>query len=125
MNMDKHRNTIVAVLVVLILGGLWLLLRPKEPTVAIFDSQAAVRQQEANDRSVPIEEYVKRNISGLSAEAGFPEVARGSFSITKIEVKGGKGTVSYEDGHNAYIADFTYTKDKKGLVSVTGFTVRK
>lgn len=120
----KNRNIIIAVLVILIAGGLWLLFRPKQQ-IAVFDSQAAVKQLEANDRSVGIEEYIKRNISALSTEAGATEDLGGTFQVTKLDAKNGMGSVSYEDGHNSFTADFKYTTDKKGLVTLTSFTVRK
>lgn len=121
------KNTISLILLaVLVAAGGWIYWQKRNaPGIQVFDSQRAIEQEEANDRSVPIDEYVKRNIGGLSAEAGYPEVLGGTFQVTHIESHGGAGTVSYEDGHNAYTADFTYATDKKGLVSVTSFTVRK
>ena len=51
-----NKNTILAVLaLIVIIGGGWLLFRPKEPTVHIFDSNAAVRDQIKDDRTVGIE----------------------------------------------------------------------
>ncbi len=114
-------------LIIVIAGGSYLLWKNrgfKEPIV-IFDSKEAVLDQEKSQRNVSIETYMKRNVAGFSAEAGFPEVLGGAFQVTKFEAKSGAGTVSYEDGHNSYTADFKYTTDKKGLVSVTSFTVRK
>jgi hypothetical protein len=116
----------IAILVVLLALGGWFYLKARQTSpIQVFDSQKAIEQEQANDRKVPIETYVTRNISGLSAEAGFPAVLGGTFQVTKIEAHGGAGTVSYEDGHNAYTADFTYKTDAKGLVSVTAFTVKK
>lgn len=122
----KNKNLIpIAALALVIAGGSYLVWRQNQTKIEIFDGQKAVRQMEANDRSVGIEEYVKRNISGISAEAGYPEEVGGTFQVTKFSAANGKGQVSYEDGHNAYTADFAYTTDKKGLVTVTSFTVRK
>jgi hypothetical protein len=53
-----------------------------------------------------------------------PEVLGGTFYVTAIEATDGSGTVSYEDGHNAYTADFTYSFRADGSVSVDSFTVR-
>jgi hypothetical protein len=72
--------------------------------------------------SMTIEEYVRKNISTLSPEK---EQVGGTFYVTNIEAAGGVGTVKYEDGHVAYVADFTYVTDQNGTVSVTSFTVRK
>jgi hypothetical protein len=122
----KNNNLIAIIaLAAVIAGGSYLVWKRSQPQIQVFDGQEAVRQMEANDRTVGIEEYMKRNISGISAEAGYPEELGGTFYITQFEAHGGAGTVSYEDGHNAYTADFAYATDKKGLVSVTSFTVRK
>lgn len=68
-----------------------------------------------------VEAYVAANISTLSP---MPEVLGGTFYITAIEAADGAGTVSYEDGHVAYTADFTYSFREDGSVSVDTFTVR-
>jgi len=125
MNLDKKTLIPVAVLIVVIALGTWLFLRNREPQIVIFNSNDAVKALEASDRSVGINEYMKRNLSGFSAEAGYPGEVGGTFQVTSIEAKNGTGSVSYEDGHNSYTADFKYTTDKKGLVTVTSFTVRK
>lgn len=67
-----------------------------------------------------IEAYVTENISRLSPE---PEVLGGTYYVTAIEASASAGTVSYEDGHNAYTADFTYTQGPTG-VSVDSFVIR-
>lgn len=68
-----------------------------------------------------IEEYVADNISSLSPEAA---QLGGTFYVTRIDAKDGAGSVSYEDGHSAYTADFTYSLDDAGAVSVDSFVVR-
>lgn len=68
-----------------------------------------------------VEAYVAANISSLSS---MPEVLGGTFYVTAIEAADGAGTVSYEDGHNAYTADFTYSFRADGSVSVDSFVVR-
>jgi membrane-bound inhibitor of C-type lysozyme len=72
--------------------------------------------------NVSIEDYVTANISALSPEK---EVLGGKFYVTKIEAHGGAGTVWYEDGHNAFVADFKYLINEAGEPSVTSFTLRK
>jgi hypothetical protein len=123
--MKKNNLIPIIALLVVIAGGSYLVWKHRQPQIEVFDGQAAVRQMEANDRSVGIEEYMKRNISGISAEAGYPEEVGGTFHITKFSAANGKGEASYEDGHNSYTADFAYTTDKKGIVTVTSFTVKK
>lgn len=122
--MNKNTTLGILALIVLIGGGLYLY-KNRAPKVQVFDGQAAVKQIEANDRTVGIEEYVKRNIAGLSAEAGSPGELGGTHQVTAFEASGGKGVVSYEDGHNAYTADFTYSTDSKGVVTIKTFVVRK
>ena len=73
-------------------------------------------------RYMSIENYVKTDISTLSP---IKEVLGGKFYVTKIETHGGSGTVEYEDGHNAYTADFTYTINDEGKSSIETFVLRK
>jgi len=65
-----------------------------------------------------IDQYIAENISKLAPEAA---QLGGTFYVTSIDAKDGKGDVSYEDGHTAYTADFTYTLDP---ISVTSFVIR-
>ncbi|MDQ1299743.1 MAG: hypothetical protein QG636_411 [Patescibacteria group bacterium] len=100
---------------------------------ALFLYERSVRNQAEEDTSavpeVPvnetpkesIEEYVAKNISTLSAE---PEQLGGTFYVTNIEAADGSGIVSYEDGHNAYTADFTYSIDASGNPSIDSFVIR-
>lgn len=68
-----------------------------------------------------IEAYVRRNISALSS---VKEQLGGTFYVTAFEAQDGVGTVQYEDGHNAYAADFTYETDADGNLSVTSWRMR-
>jgi hypothetical protein len=84
-------------------------------------------QQDTNHDAMPgrymdIESYVRTSISSLSP---IKEQVGGTFQVTAIELHEGSGTVSYEDGHNAYTADFTYHVAEDGKPSVTSFDVRK
>lgn len=74
----------------------------------------------AQDRQ-SVEEYVAQNIADLSPEL---EVLGGTYFVTAIEAKDGSGTVSYEDGHNAYTADFTYTEGADGI-AIDTFVIRR
>lgn len=69
-----------------------------------------------------IESYVTQNISTLSPEK---EVLGGTFYVTKIEASNGSGVVEYEDGHSAFVADFTYTMSDREGIDITSFVVRK
>lgn len=78
-------------------------------------------QQSEPTRYMDIESYVKSDISSLSPTK---ESLGGTFYVTSIMIRGNQGTVSYEDGHNAYTADFSFEIDKKGKPAVTGFKIR-
>jgi hypothetical protein len=69
-----------------------------------------------------VEKYVTDNISKLSP---VHEQVGGTFYVTSIHAEAGAGTVSYEDGHNAYTADFTYSSDAQNTVRVDSFVVRE
>lgn len=72
-------------------------------------------------RYMDVESYVKNSISTLSP---VKEQLGGTFYVTKITTKDGKGVVEYEDGHNAYTASFTYSVGEEGKPLVTNFVVR-
>lgn len=92
--------------------------RETEPEQAIQPTPEPVVVPED---TASVEAYVRENISSLSPE---PEVLGGTFYVTAFDAENGSGTVSYEDGHNAYTADFRYTTDQAGQVTVTSFTTR-
>lgn len=68
-----------------------------------------------------VESYVTQNISALSP---VKEEVGGTFHVTDIAVNNGTGVVSYEDGHNAYTADFTYASDDRTGHAITSFIIR-
>lgn len=75
----------------------------------------------SDEEKVVVENYLTTHIAALSPE---PAVLGGTFYITSIELRKGEGTVSYEDGHVAYTADFSYRlEDGKAVVS--DFVVRQ
>lgn len=119
--MNHTTQTILGTLVIItfVMGAVYLYDRS--------ESDRAMQEIEASDvgspaevpsTSLTIEQYVTDNISTLSPET---EVLGGTFYVTSIEAANGAGAVSYEDGHNAYTADFIYTSDP---LSVTSFVIR-
>jgi len=69
------------------------------------------------------EQYIRANISQLSPD---PEVLGGTFYVTELVFTGDStGTVSYEDGHIALVADFEYSVDSQGNVTATLSNVRE
>lgn len=89
--------------------------RSKEPEVI------APGTEQEEGRYMDIETYVKQNIRTLSP---LKETVGGTFYVTEIESDGGTGTVEYEDGHNAYTADFTYIVDANGKPTIDTFVIR-
>lgn len=78
---------------------------------------------EVNMRADAIEGYVREHLATLSPVQA---TMGGTFYVTRIRLLDGKGTVNYEDGHNAYVADFTYTvSDDNTKVEVTSFTLQE
>lgn len=79
-------------------------------------------EQSPVGKLMSIEDYVSQNISALSPEK---EVVGGKFFVTDISAADGRGVVSYEDGHVAYTADFTYTSDDRAGHEITSFLIRQ
>jgi len=73
-------------------------------------------------RVTSLRAFFDENLAALSPEK---PVLGGTFYVTDLEAHGGAGTIRYEDGHNAYVADFLYSVDEQGGVRVETFTVRK
>ncbi len=73
-------------------------------------------------RYMDIETYVRTSISEISPVKA---VLGGKFYVTSIETADGKGTVEYEDGHVALVADFMYEIEESGKPTITSFTVRE
>lgn len=69
-----------------------------------------------------IESYVKLHISELSP---VKESLGGTFYVTDIQANEGVGDVHYEDGHNAYVADFTYSMSDREGIDIHSFAVRE
>lgn len=111
-----NQKTFYAVFIVLFIGvALWFFLA----------GQVATAPQSANSensmRVMSIESYVTTNISLLSP---IKEQLGGTFYVTKIEASDGAGTVEYEDGHNAYTADFTYDTNEQTGITIKSFIIR-
>lgn len=73
-------------------------------------------------KSMSPESYIAQHISELSPAK---EVLGGKFYVTEIQAGSGKGVVHYEDGHVAFIADFTYTASDERGIEITSFTIRE
>ncbi len=112
----EYMKKIIIILLVIVLGiGLYVYFSPREEVPVTSTSTST------QNRLMSIDNYVKLYIGELSP---VPEVLGGRFYVTSIETGDGKGVVSYEDGHNAYTADFTYTSSEETGVNVTSFVIR-
>jgi hypothetical protein len=100
--------------IVLIVGIVYMLSDRKEYT--------RMDQSTTQNRVMSIENYVTIYISELSP---VPEELGGRFYVTHITTGDGKGTVHYEDGHNAYVADFTYSYEDNEAIKMESFKIRE
>jgi hypothetical protein len=107
------RKLFILVALALLAGGYVGYNLYKEERINVVETQTG--------RYADVETYVRTNISNLSS---VKEQLGGKFYVTSIETYGGAGTVSYEDGHNAYAADFTYHVTQEGQPVVDSFQVR-
>lgn len=90
--------------------------------IFVMPSVAAAPAPAASGKLMSIESYVSQHISELSPEK---EVLGGKFYVTSVEAAEGKGVVSYEDGHVAYTADFTYEAADQTGIRITSFIIRQ
>lgn len=85
----------------------------------VFESRDVIGTN--SGRYMDIESYIKNSISEISP---VKETLGGTFYVTSIETHDGTGTVSYEDGHNTYIADFHYKIEEDGRPVISEFSIR-
>ncbi|MBY0294204.1 hypothetical protein K2Q08_02635 [Patescibacteria group bacterium] len=107
------KKLLILVALALLAGGYIGYNSYKEKKINVVETQTG--------RYMDVETYVRTNISNLSS---VKEQLGGKFYVTSIETHGGAGAVSYEDGHNAYTADFTYHVTEEGKPVVDSFQVR-
>lgn len=109
-------KTLISVLIlILVAWGIYAVAKNYQTSMETGTSSATTTQ------NLSVEEYVKQHISTLSPASS---TLGGTFYVTSIETHGGAGTVHYEDGHNAYIGDFTYDISASGTPSVKTFVIR-
>ena len=122
--MNKLTALIIGVIAII---AVLYLISQKEPGTSdgyvATSTQNVINNNNTNATSTPlvsVENHVRANISALST---VKEQVGGKFYVTNITAQNGTGNVSYDDGHNAYTADFTYVADISG-VTITSFKVR-
>lgn len=69
-----------------------------------------------------VETYVRAHISELSPT---PAVLGGTWYVTDISLSTATGTVHYEDGHIALVADFSFAVSDEAAVSILSFVARE
>ena len=88
---------------------------------SIYDTSPDVSTPET---ASGMEAYIRTHINTLSPE---PAVLGGTFYVTDIQIDSvtQTGVVWYEDGHNAYEAEFAYTPDIPTDQAIISFVVKK
>lgn len=124
--MNRTVSIVISLLFIIALGGFLFFFTPNDPVAPAEETAtttpiAPEEPQAPREDTSAVNAYVSENISLLSTE---PEVLGGTFFVTDITSSDGTGVVSYEDGHNAYTADFAYSVDAAGLVMIDSFVVR-
>jgi|GEM_PF-1751115 len=115
---DLYFYTLIGIIFVILCISVWFILRDAwEAQNIVIPTTTTV----PTERYVDIESYVRSNISNLSPTK---ESLGGTFYVTHIQTADGRGVVSYEDGHNAYTADFTYKVSDVGEPFVQTFILQ-
>ncbi len=122
--MKYTQIALVGVVVLVIFFGILFkdtyLVRKPDPVINEPVGKTSVVEIPA-PKLMSIESYVTQNISELSP---IKESVGGTFYVTDIKAENGVGVVSYEDGHNAYTADFTYEMNDSTGIKITTFIIR-
>ncbi len=117
--MSKPTIATIAVLIVIFILG-YIFWGNLFPTKQVVD-EPIENIDSTPSRTMAIKDYVRLNVSELSP---IKESFGGKFYVTDIKTENGAGTVSYEDGHNAYTADFTYLIHERGVISIPSWDIR-
>jgi hypothetical protein len=114
---------ILLLAIALIVGGYFAYGKQSVPEADTISNEPPQQASGPQGKLMSVEAYVSQNISALSP---IKETMGGTFYVTEIEVEpeDRKGHIKYEDGHDAYEADFTYTSDDRAGHSITSFVVR-
>ncbi len=118
------KTTIIILLLIAVAVGGWFIWKDNNTIENPTSEPNATTTNNGGVRAMSAEDYFRLNISQISNQFGTPEVLGGTFYVTKFEAKDGIGTVEYEDGHIAVVADFTYTVAENGAITINSFVVR-
>ena len=119
MSTATKKKIVISALVVAILGVFAYAIYQNMNATAEVDTSphAAV-----NARADAIQNYVKANLTTLSPVT---PVEGAEFTINRMRILDGNGTVNYTDGTIEYAADFTYTVSEDNTqVEVLSFTLQ-
>lgn len=106
----------VGIALVLVIGGFFVF------NNYIYNEKQGVRVSQ-EQREELVSSYIEENISRLSPES---EVLGGTFYVTGVEFNSThSGTVAYEDGHIALIAEFEYSFSEEDGIEVALSNVRE
>ncbi len=125
--MNKTISAILIIIVVII-AGYFLFFRNGGIDYTSDDGGAAVNDALNGNNSnqeepMSIEDYISTNISSLVGDNADISTEGVSFDVTSVEAVDGTGTAYFDDGTNSYMADFTYSIDENGVISINSFTV--
>jgi hypothetical protein len=110
------KKILIALLALVILIGITYAVGKREDPIGEID------QSTTQNRVMSIENYVTLYISELSPVS---EELGGRFYVTSISADKGNGVVEYEDGHNAYVADFSYSYEDNEAIKMESFKIRE
>lgn len=110
---------LIGLIFIVLCGGAWFIVRDLKEAQNTETPNSTTTED--GGRYMDIESYVRYDISNLSP---IKESLGGTFYVTSLETHDGTGVVSYEDGHNAYTADFTYEISGIGQPLVRNFVIR-
>lgn len=117
---DMNRSALLATagLVALIGIGIYAATTQQAPAPVVQETSADA----PTGKLMSVEAYVTQNISAISP---IKETMGGTFYVTEIEIEPERqrGNVKYEDGHNAYEANFTYISDDRAGHTITSFVI--
>lgn len=122
---DMQKNIIIVSVGILAVTAVGLYVSAKSATTTEDENVVEKKLQDApRGKIMSVEAYVTQNISTLSPAK---ETMGGTFYVTEIEVEpeNKTGSVKYEDGHNAFVADFSYTASDRTGISIDSFVIRQ
>lgn len=117
--MKTSTKYILIILIIVIGLGLWF--KSKYLPAKVPEPIPQENTQGDAARYMDIESYVRNSITDISPVRA---TMGGTFYVTSISAQNGVGVVSYEDGHSAYTADFTYNVNSLGQPGIISFTIR-